>query len=125
MLSQFPRLRSGSFLLVETRSLILQRHLQKQARVDVYAEDLLNCLEFEKCVSDVASSVKQLTHWPTPLYGVYGGRHRLLIDDDLYSHCTSLDDVENASDEDNVTPEPALPTTRFGRQIRLPSRFED
>ena len=81
-----------------------------------------NCLEFEKCVSDVASSVKLLTHLVNPT-GVYVGRHGLVIGDDFYFHCMSLDDVENASDEENVTFEPALPSTRPGRQIRLPSRF--
>ena len=109
--------------MVKTRSPILHSHLQEQVRVDVYAEDLLNCSEFGKRVSDVAISVKLLTHLVNPT-GVYVGRHRLVIDDDLCSHCMSLD-VKNASDEDNVTPEPAVPTTKSGRQIRLPSRFED
>ena len=61
-----------------------------------------------------------MTHLVNPT-GVYVGKHRLVIDDNLYFHCVSLDDVENASDEEDVTFEPALPTTRSGRQIRAPS----
>ena len=127
MLLQFLRLKSGPFLLYLNQVPILHSDFQEQVRVDVYAEDLLNCLEFEKCVSDVALSVKLLGRrtWSASLHGVYVGRHRLVIDDDLYSHCMSLDDVENASDEENITPEPALPTTKSGRQIRLASRFKD
>ena len=74
-------------------------------------------------VSDVAISVKVLTRLVNPT-GVYVGRHRLVTDDDLYSHCTALDDLENVSDEETVTPEPALPTTRSGRQVRLASRLK-
>ena len=65
-----------------------------------------------------------MTHLVNPT-GVYVGRHRLVIYDDLYSHCMSLDDVENVLDEETLTPEPAVTATRSGRQIRLPSRFED
>ena len=57
--------------------------------------------------------------------GVCVRRHHLILDDDIYSQCLAVNGHNGSEDSDEEDVAPALPTTRRGRQIRLPARLLD